>query len=247
MWSILEHIDGYQHITRQLLALLVPPAGPLPTSAALPCVYTGYKGEDARRIWAAIYAQECFLEVQEQQQQQALGTDSSVTALDTVAHEKEVLYRLISGMHSSITTSIVMNFYNETSGTWGPNMPFFKARFASPAAKPYLENLYFAYLFVLRAVMKVTIAYAGMVQPLCGFAPACDCGPGMCFVGLIAGAIVCSGRVCYTAYGLGYSQLYTLHSVIQRDEQLLALWRDALVCYGVSVHSERRDGGLRLE
>jgi hypothetical protein len=36
-----------------------------------------------------------------------------------VAKEQEVLFRLISGMHSSITTSIVQNYYNETSGMWG--------------------------------------------------------------------------------------------------------------------------------
>jgi hypothetical protein len=36
-----------------------------------------------------------------------------------VAKEQEVLFRLISGMHSSITTSIVQNYYNETSGESG--------------------------------------------------------------------------------------------------------------------------------
>jgi hypothetical protein len=28
----------------------------------------------------------------------------------------QVLYRLISGMHSSITTSIIQNYFNETTG-----------------------------------------------------------------------------------------------------------------------------------
>jgi hypothetical protein len=32
----------------------------------------------------------------------------------------------------------------------------FKARLATPAAKPYVENLYFTLLFVLRAVTKVS-------------------------------------------------------------------------------------------
>lgn len=35
-----------------------------------------------------------------------------------VAREKEVLYRLISGMHTSITTSIVQNYYDEKTGEW---------------------------------------------------------------------------------------------------------------------------------
>jgi len=107
--------------------------------------YTGYKGEDARRIWASIYSQSVLAEVQQ------AGSGSS-----TPQEEKQVLYRLVSGMHSSITTSIVNNFYNQTSGTWGPNIPFFKARFTGPAAKPYIENLYFTFLFTLRAAMKVS-------------------------------------------------------------------------------------------
>lgn len=57
-------------------------------------------------------------------------------------------------MHSSITTHIIDNFYDEASGTWGPNLKMFKWRFANPEARPYVENLYFAYLFVLRAVVK---------------------------------------------------------------------------------------------
>ncbi|GFH18351.1 endoplasmic reticulum oxidoreductin 1, partial [Haematococcus lacustris] len=64
------------------------------------------------------------------------------------------LYRLISGMHSSITTSIIQNYYNETSGQWGPNMPFFRARFGSPAAQPYLDNLHFTLLYTLQAVLQ---------------------------------------------------------------------------------------------
>jgi ERO1-like protein beta len=48
----------------------------------------------------------------------------------------QVLYRLISGMHSSITTSIIQNYFNETSGAWGPNLPFFKARFVGEKVCP---------------------------------------------------------------------------------------------------------------
>lgn len=57
-------------------------------------------------------------------------------------------------MHSSITTHIVDNFYDEATGTWGANLKMFKWRFGNPEARQYVENLYFAYLFVLRAVIK---------------------------------------------------------------------------------------------
>ncbi len=47
--------------------------------------------------------------------------------------------------------------WRAAAGTWGANLPFFKARFASPSSKPHLENLYFTLLFVLRAVTKVRV------------------------------------------------------------------------------------------
>ncbi|KAF5834410.1 endoplasmic reticulum oxidoreductin 1 [Dunaliella salina] len=111
--------------------------------------YTGYKGEDARRVWAAIYDQSALKEAAAAVA--AARTDSETAA---VPREQEVLYRLISGMHTAITTSIVHNFHDEATGTWGPNLPMFKARFGHPAAKSFVENLYFTLLFVLRAVTK---------------------------------------------------------------------------------------------
>jgi hypothetical protein len=45
-----------------------------------------------------------------------------------------------------------------TTGTWGPNLPFFKFRFASADSRQYVENMYFTLLFVLRAMLKVRCA-----------------------------------------------------------------------------------------
>ena len=98
--------------------------------------YTGYKGEDARRIWAAIYEQSAFeglsskkknsgeLMSKGQQDSKGLGEPSADDAPaggqilkgGALGQQHEVLYRLISGMHTSITLSIIQNFYNETSG-----------------------------------------------------------------------------------------------------------------------------------
>ena len=58
-------------------------------------------------------------------------------------------------MHASISSHIAADFLlDEASGTWGPSLEEFERRLGTPAAKSHLENLYFAYLFVLRAVMK---------------------------------------------------------------------------------------------
>ena len=42
----------------------------------------------------------------------------------------------------------------EHSGTWGPNIPLFKAKFTGPVSRPRIENLHFTLLFLLRAVLK---------------------------------------------------------------------------------------------
>ena len=43
---------------------------------------------------------------------------------------------------------------DEATDTWGPNLAEFKRRLGNTAVKERVENMYFTYLFVLRAVMK---------------------------------------------------------------------------------------------
>ena len=58
-------------------------------------------------------------------------------------------------MHSSITTHLVNEYLlDEPAGVWGQNLPAFEERLGNEEVKARIENLYFAYLFVLRAVMK---------------------------------------------------------------------------------------------
>eukprot|EP00873_Tetraselmis_striata_P016280 jgi/Tetstr1/436544/TSEL_002699.t1 len=86
---------------------------------------TGYKGEHARKVWGAIYGQKCF---------------ENIDAPDT-CQENKVFYKLISGVHTSITTHTMPGF-------------LLKHRLGPDWAKPFVDNLYFSYLFTLRAVMK---------------------------------------------------------------------------------------------
>eukprot|EP00775_Hariotina_reticulata_P013591 gene13591-13716_t len=102
--------------------------------------YTGYKGEHAHRIWSAIYNQSCFAD----------GVDCT---------EERVFYRLVSGMHASISCHLAADYLlDEQQGRWGVNLAEFKARLGTPAVRDRVENLYFAYLFVLRAVLKAAPA-----------------------------------------------------------------------------------------
>ena len=103
--------------------------------------YTGYKGEHANRVWQAIYQQPCFEGLAE-------GTAE-------VPPERRVFYKLISGMHSSITAHIAADYLIDAEkGIWGPNLELFKWRLGNPGVRAHVENLYFTYLFVLRAVLK---------------------------------------------------------------------------------------------
>ena len=64
--------------------------------------------------------------------------------------EKRIFYRLMSGLQSSISTHIARQYHS--NGEWGPNIPLFVN--AVGAHSERLANLYFAFLFVTRAVVK---------------------------------------------------------------------------------------------
>jgi ERO1-like protein alpha len=60
-------------------------------------------------------------------------------------------------MHASISQHLVSQWLlDEASGTWGPNLEEFERRFTGPEAADRVANLYFAYLFTLRAVIKAS-------------------------------------------------------------------------------------------
>ncbi|CAI7856183.1 unnamed protein product [Closterium sp. NIES-53] len=98
--------------------------------------YTGYGGDSARRIWQAIYQESCFQD----------GTKDECT-------ERRVLYRLISGLHQAISVHVAASqIWDSAAGQWGPNITIFHHRVAKFPER--LANLYFTFLFVLRAATK---------------------------------------------------------------------------------------------
>ncbi|EJP63274.1 endoplasmic Reticulum Oxidoreductin 1 [Beauveria bassiana ARSEF 2860] len=67
--------------------------------------------------------------------------------------EKRVFYRVVSGMHASISTHLCWDYLNKTTGLWGPNFDCYMERL-----HPYpdrISNLYFNYALVTRAVAKL--------------------------------------------------------------------------------------------
>ncbi|KAI9333891.1 endoplasmic reticulum Oxidoreductin 1-domain-containing protein [Pilaira anomala] len=79
--------------------------------------------------------------------------DGGLTSDDEVCLEKRVYYRLISGLHSSISIHICDEWFYRDTGVWGPNLDCFVNRIGSHPER--LQNVYFTYALLLRAVQKV--------------------------------------------------------------------------------------------
>lgn len=99
--------------------------------------FTGYSGHQAERIWRAIYDENCF-------------TPPEESAVNSMCLEERVYYRLISGLQASINTHIALTY--RFGEEWGVNPSLFVYRVGKHRER--LQNLYFTYLFVMRAISK---------------------------------------------------------------------------------------------
>ncbi|KAI9198077.1 hypothetical protein LWI28_009722 [Acer negundo] len=98
--------------------------------------YTGYIGPSARRIWDAVYSENCPKYPSEE-----------------LCQEEKILYKLISGLHSSISVHIAADYLlDEATNMWGENLTLLYDRVLRYPDR--VRNLYFTFLFVLRAVTK---------------------------------------------------------------------------------------------
>lgn len=145
--------------------------------------FTGYSGPSANQVWEHIYKENCFSRGPESAtpQKSSSGTglgysghqrqaaddlrsvmkhnprntaDEELTLeLDDQCLEQRTFYRVISGMHASISTHLCYDYLNQTTGKWGPNLSCYKERLHDHPDR--ISNLYFNYALVLRAVAKV--------------------------------------------------------------------------------------------
>lgn len=133
--------------------------------------FTGYNGESAHQVWEAIYRENCFTQPSSTPPPntgaglstnpfaapaaQASADLQSVLGSpeDDECLEKRVFYRIISGMHASISTHLCHDYLNQTTGEWGPNLQCYKDRLHGHPDR--ISNLYFNYALVLRAVGKL--------------------------------------------------------------------------------------------
>ena len=108
--------------------------------------YTGYVGEDPRRLWHEVHSSNCF--------SSKAATSGRALKPGSVAGqciEERVFQRLISGLQSSISTHIALRYVFD-DGTVGPNTKLWVERVGRHPER--LTNLYFSYLFMLRAIAR---------------------------------------------------------------------------------------------
>lgn len=95
-------------------------------------------------------------QVLEQQRQQVPSTPFvAMTGLEAEDEciEKRVFYRLMSGMHASISTHLCWDFLNQTTGEWTPNVECYVNRLQGFPDR--ISNLYFNYAVITRAIAKL--------------------------------------------------------------------------------------------
>lgn len=93
--------------------------------------------------------------LEEQRQHNPLTPFVAMTGLEHEDEclEKRVFYRVMSGMHASISTHVCWDFLNQTTGQWQPNVACYIGRLHKFPDR--ISNLYFNYALVTRAIAKL--------------------------------------------------------------------------------------------
>jgi flavocytochrome c len=120
---------------------------------------TGYNGT---HIWRAIYEENCIINSNSLSDsvQSFSGTQSNGhnSEFSNMCLEERVMYRLLSGLHSSTTISIAKHYYppsrKKNRTTWEPNPTYFMEKFHENPE--HIRNLHFTYVVLLRALSKAS-------------------------------------------------------------------------------------------
>jgi ERO1-like protein beta len=147
--------------------------------------FTGYGGPHANKVWRAVYQENCFGYFGDNGHMRSspafsshhlplAGSKLSSVVMDSNRHERQevggeagrqalnienqcveqrLFYRILSGFQSSISAHLCYEYLNQTSGEWSPNQECFVKRVGNHPER--LENLYFNYALVSRAVSKL--------------------------------------------------------------------------------------------
>lgn len=97
--------------------------------------FTGYGGDQSWQIWKNVYNENCF----------NLGHDQCI--------EKNFFYKIVSGMHASISTHLSNEYLDKKSMDYKPNLEQFMIRVGNHPDR--IANLYLNYIVVLKALLKL--------------------------------------------------------------------------------------------
>ena len=126
-----------------------------PKSASLGTSAFPQRGPAANELQSVMrdYGRQQALEEQQKREPNTPFVTESGLEHEDECLEKRVFYRVVSGMHTSISTHLCWDYLNQTSGEWGPNLTCYKDRLHGFPDR--VSNLYFNYALVLRAVTKL--------------------------------------------------------------------------------------------
>ncbi|KIY74420.1 endoplasmic oxidoreductin [Cylindrobasidium torrendii FP15055 ss-10] len=124
----------------------------------IPERYTGYSGEDAQRVWRTIYQENCFglseANLISGKPAQSAIIPNTISNDDTdQCLEKRVYYKIVSGLHASISTHICSEWLNQATGEWEPNLQCFVNKVAAYPER--LKYVYFNTVLLLRAMSRL--------------------------------------------------------------------------------------------
>lgn len=108
--------------------------------------FTGYGGAQSIDVWKAIYSENCFPNTNPM----SMTIDGEVEKCT----EKNLFYRLISGMHASIAVHLSNEYLSAKSGEFEPNLRVFMERVGS--FNDRLSNIYFNYALLGQSIAKLS-------------------------------------------------------------------------------------------
>lgn len=107
---------------------------------------------DFKNVMEAAGRQQLLEQSREQSPNTPFVANTGLEAEDECI-EKRVFYRVVSGMHTSISTHLCYDWMNQTTGQWGPNLACYMNRLHTHPER--ISNLYFNYALLTRAVAKL--------------------------------------------------------------------------------------------
>ncbi|ODV76872.1 endoplasmic oxidoreductin [Suhomyces tanzawaensis NRRL Y-17324] len=112
--------------------------------------FTGYGGAQAFNVWKAIYSENCFPNSASEENHHLTVSDADE---DDTCVEKNLFYRVVSGLHASIAVHLSNEYLDSETGEFYPNLKVFMERVGR--FNDRLSNIYFNYALVSQALVKL--------------------------------------------------------------------------------------------